>query len=147
MKMKFVPMTSIRIFIESFGLPSLKVKPEQASECKIRDGPYGIPNPFVEGLSAAKPKLRVSHPLEASERNYYLNEEKMNMAMLRNIQGLHAPLKLIGRLPFLPSSNLQHEVLTGRDLDIGFEDILNIPDMCETAGQPHAVVERTLGLL
>ncbi|XP_014355560.2 proteasome maturation protein [Papilio machaon] len=140
----------------SFGLPSLKVKPEQASECKIRDGPYGIPNPFVEGLSSAKPKLRVSHPLEASERNYHLNEEKMNMAMLRNIQGLHAPLKLtmerkfakkIGRLPFLPSSNLQHEVLTGRDLDIGFEDILNTPDMCETAGQPHAIVERSLGLL
>lgn len=47
----------------------MKVKPEQASECKIRDGPYGIPNPFVEGLTAAKTKLRVSHPLEASERN------------------------------------------------------------------------------
>ncbi|XP_013134654.1 PREDICTED: proteasome maturation protein [Papilio polytes] len=117
----------------SFGLPSVKVKPEQASECKIRDGPYGIPNPFVEGLTAAKPKLHVSHPLEASERNYHLNEEKMNMAMLRNIQGLHAPLKLTMERKFAKK--------------IGFEDILNLPDMCEAAAQPHAVVERSLGLL
>ncbi|CAG5055930.1 unnamed protein product [Parnassius apollo] len=140
----------------SFGLPPLKVKPQPASDIKVQDGPFGIPNPFVEGLGTTKPKLGMSHPLEASERNYHLNEEKMNMTMLRNIQGLHAPLKLtmemkfakkIGRLPFLPSSNLQHDVITGRYLDIGFEDILNTPDLCEIAGQPHAVVERSLGLL
>lgn len=53
----------------------------------------------------------------------------------------------IGHLPFLPSSNLQRDVLSGRHLDIGFEDILNTPEFCEVAGQPHAVVERSLGLL
>lgn len=43
------------------------------------------------------------------------------MTVLRNTQGLHAPLRLamerraakqIGRLPFLPSSNLQLDVST-----------------------------------
>ncbi|XP_068627950.1 proteasome maturation protein [Battus philenor] len=140
----------------SFGLPSLKVKPENAVTNNLQVGPFGVSSPFVSGLGSTKPKLGIAHPLETSERNYHLNEEKMNMAMLRNIQGLHAPLKLtmemkftkkIGRLPFLPSSNLQHEVLTGRHLDIGFEDILNTPDFCEVAGQPHAVVERSLGIL
>jgi len=52
----------------------------------------------------------------------------MNMILLRNTQGLHAPLRMamelkatekIGRLPFLPSSNMMRDVLLGRDQDIG----------------------------
>ncbi|XP_023952825.2 proteasome maturation protein [Bicyclus anynana] len=140
----------------SFGLPSLKVKPEHAGNIPIQEGPYGVSSPLVAGFEGAKSKLGMSHPLQASERNYHLNEEKMNMAMLRNIQGCHAPMRLsmerkfaskVGRLPFLPSSNLQHDVFTGRYLDIGFEDILNTPEFCEISGQPHAVVERSLGVL
>lgn len=58
----------------------------------------------------------------------------MNFALLKRNQGLQAPLKLmmereaaskVGRLPFLPSSNVMREVLEGRDEEIGFEDILN----------------------
>ncbi|XP_030023574.2 proteasome maturation protein [Manduca sexta] len=141
----------------SFGLPSLKVKPEVGGKnMPIQEGPFGVPNPMVAGIAGTRTKLGFAHPLELSERNYHINEEKMNLAMLRNIQGLHAPMKItmerkfaskIGRLPFLPSSNLQHEVLTGRHIDIGFEDILNPLELCEVAGQPHAVVERSLGLL
>lgn len=142
----------------SFGLPSLKVKPENDIKgVPIHEGPFGVPDPFVAGLTATSSKLGVTtHPLELSERNFHKNEDKMNMAMLRNVQGLHAPLKLtmerqfaskIGHLPFLTSSNLQHDVLTGRYLEIGFEDILNPLEFCEVAGQPHAVVERSLGLL
>ncbi|XP_053600335.1 proteasome maturation protein [Plodia interpunctella] len=140
----------------SFGLPSIKVKPEHAVDIQVHEGPFGVPDPLVAGIGGSKLKLGTTHPLEVSEKNYHFNEEKMNMAMLRNIQGLQAPLKLsmerkfaskVGRLPFLPSSNLQRDVLTGRYLDIGFEDILNTSDLCEVAGQPHAVIERSLGLL
>ncbi|CAK1551859.1 unnamed protein product [Leptosia nina] len=142
----------------SFGLPSVKVKAEHdANVCKpVHQSLFGVPDPMVAGLGSTRNKLAVAHPLQVSEKNYHLNEEKMNMAMLRNIQGLHAPMKLsmekrftnkIGRLPFLPSSNLQCDVLTGRYLDIGFEDILNVPELREVAGQPHAVVERSMGLL
>lgn len=76
--------------------------------------------------------------------------------MLRNVQGLHAPLRIgmelkaakkIGRLPFLPSSNVMCESLTGRDLEIGPEDIFNTSEFQEVAGQPHAVCERSLKLL
>lgn len=50
------------------------------------------------------------------------------MVLLRNSQGLHAPMRLamelkatekIGRLPFLPSSNMMKDVLLGKDEEIG----------------------------
>lgn len=53
----------------------------------------------------------------------------------------------IGHLPFLPSSNVMMDALTGKDLGIGPEDVFNTSEFCEIAGQPHAVVERSLGLL
>lgn len=80
----------------------------------------------------------------------------MNMAILRNTQGLHAPLRIamemkaaskIGHLPFLPSSNLMMDVLTGRDLEIGPEDIFNTNEFNETMLMPHATMERSLKLL
>lgn len=80
----------------------------------------------------------------------------MNFSTLRNIQGLHAPLKLqmeyraasqIQRLPFLPSSNLALDTLRGNDEAIGFEDILNDPAQSEMMGEPHMMVEYKLGLL
>lgn len=53
----------------------------------------------------------------------------MEMLVLRNTQGLHAPMKLameikaaekVGRLPFLPSSNIMRDVLLGYDEDLGY---------------------------
>lgn len=76
--------------------------------------------------------------------------------MLRNVQGLHAPLRIgmelkavkqVGRLPFLQSSNALYDSLTGRDLEIGPEDIFNTAEFREVTGQPHAVCERSMGLL
>lgn len=55
--------------------------------------------------------------------------------------------KKIGRLPFLPSSNIMLDSLTGRDMEIGPEDIFNLPEFNESMGQPHAVIEKSLGLL
>ena len=68
-----------------------------------------------------------SHPLELSEKNLQLNQDKMNFSTLRSIQGLFAPLKLqMELLLFLPSSNLSSlDILRGNDETIGFEDILN----------------------
>lgn len=51
------------------------------------------------------------------------------------------------RLPFLESSNALYDSLTGKDLEIGFEDILNTMEFREQLYQPHAVVEKSLGLL
>lgn len=80
----------------------------------------------------------------------------MEMNMLRNTQGLHAPMKMamelkaarkVGRLPFLQSSNLMADVLLGRDDQLSFEDFLSPVEFREEGGQPHAIVEKSLGIL
>uniref|UniRef100_A0A670HXR0 Proteasome maturation protein n=1 Tax=Podarcis muralis TaxID=64176 RepID=A0A670HXR0_PODMU len=85
-----------------------------------------------------------------------LNQDKMNFSTLRNIQGLHAPLKLqmefqavkqVQRPPLLPSSNLSLDIWKGNCDCLGFEDILNDPAQREGMGDPHLLVEHKLGLL
>ncbi|XP_041817879.1 proteasome maturation protein [Chelmon rostratus] len=119
-------------------------------------GAYGVQDSLRSGFSSVKNELLPSHPLELSEKNFQLNKDKINFSTLRNIQGLHAPLKLqmeyraarqIQRLPFLQSSNLALDTLQGSDEAIGFEDILNDPAQSEMMGEPHMMVEYKLGLL
>uniref|UniRef100_A0A8B9U9K6 Proteasome maturation protein n=1 Tax=Anas zonorhyncha TaxID=75864 RepID=A0A8B9U9K6_9AVES len=108
------------------------------------------------GFTSVRSELLPSHPLELSEKNFQLNQDKTNFATLRNIQGLHAPLKLqmelravkqAQRLPFLHSSNMAVDTLRGNDECIGFEDILNDPSQSEVMGEPHMMMEYKLGLL
>ncbi|KAM5288015.1 LOW QUALITY PROTEIN: proteasome maturation protein [Ctenodactylus gundi] len=119
-------------------------------------GPFESHDLLRKGFSCVKNELLPSHPLELSEKNFQLNQDKMNFSTLRNIQGLFAPLKLqmefkavqqVQRLPFLPSSNLSLDILRGSDETIGFEDILNDPSQSELMGEPHSMVEYKLGLL
>ncbi|KAJ9583942.1 hypothetical protein L9F63_021716, partial [Diploptera punctata] len=140
----------------SFGLPSVKPKVTGPSRFNINEGSYGVPDAMKHGHAAAKSQLEITHPLQLSEMKYTQNQEKMNLLMLRNIQGLHAPLRInmelnaakkIGRLPFLHSSCFMTDVLTGRDEEIGFEDFLNTAEFREQMVQPHASVEKHIGLL
>ncbi|KAF7287210.1 proteasome maturation protein [Rhynchophorus ferrugineus] len=140
----------------SFGLPSLKAKASQPAQYGFQEGEFGVPDLMVSGLSSAKSRLENVHPLEQSELNYRENTHKMNMTILRNNQGLHAPLRIamelksakkIGHLPFLKSHNVMYDSLTGHDLEISPEDVFNTGEFVELAGQPHAVVEKSLGLL
>ena len=80
----------------------------------------------------------------------------MNMSILKKVQGIQAPLKLmmerqaasqVGRLPFLASSNLMKDVLEGKDEEIGFEGFLGNREEPEVMGPPHLVVERSLNIL
>uniref|UniRef100_A0A8B9RPY2 Proteasome maturation protein n=1 Tax=Accipiter nisus TaxID=211598 RepID=A0A8B9RPY2_9AVES len=110
----------------------------------------------ISSFTSVKNELLPSHPLELAEKNFQLNQDKTNFATLRNIQGLHAPLKLqmefravkqAQRLPFLHSSNIALDTLRGNDECIGFEDILNDPSQSEVMGEPHMMMEYKLGLL
>ncbi|KAJ8951010.1 hypothetical protein NQ318_006394 [Aromia moschata] len=140
----------------SFALPSVKPKPEIPDRFGVHEGIFGTQDLMTNGLARAKCDVDTSHPLAASVQNYKAHQDRMNMSILRNTQGLHAPLRIamelksakkIGRLPFLPSSNIMHDAMTGRDLEVGPEDIFNTLEFMEVVGQPHAVVERSLGLL
>ncbi|KAK0176647.1 hypothetical protein PV328_000763 [Microctonus aethiopoides] len=116
---------------------------------------YGITNPMIHGPISYQ-NHQFSHPLESSESAFHQNKLQQEMKVLRNVQGLHAPMRLamelkatnsIGRHPFLPSSSLMKDVLLGRDEEIGFADILNTLDHTEQMGQPHAIVEKKMQLL
>jgi len=119
---------------------------------------FDLPNAMVDGLNAKaeRSKLTVGHPLEASEKTYHGRLEQMDFAMLRKVQGMHAPLRLqmernatrkVGHLPFLPRHNASYNVLIGKDETIDFDDFLGHPKDAETMGQPHAMVERQQRLL
>lgn len=67
-------------------------------------------------------------------------------AQLRYMMELNATAKT-GRLPFLPSSNASRDALLGLDEMISPTDIYGKPEFSETICQPHAVVEKRLGIL
>ncbi|KAH8333924.1 hypothetical protein KR059_004543, partial [Drosophila kikkawai] len=128
---------------------SLKVKPVEVTVLNAA-GRVGMPteaNCFNQ--------LAHVHRLRDSELTYNEHQYNLDMQMLRNREGLGVPLKMgmerfaarqVGRLPFLTSSNLMDDVLTGRYDTIGFEDFMNLPEYNEQMRQPHAVVEKSLGI-
>ncbi|KAL1131696.1 hypothetical protein AAG570_011309 [Ranatra chinensis] len=94
--------------------------------------------------------IEPAHPLQLHEENYSMMDEKMGMKLLREVQGLHAPLKLateiratklIGHLPFLQCSKLSFATVKGLDDVIDFTDILNPVDLFEKNIVPHVAME------
>ena len=76
--------------------------------------------------------------------------------MIRNHHGMGAQLRYMmeinatrktGRLPFLPSSNISRDVLLGLDEMISPTDIYGTSEFSEKTSQPHAVIEKRLGIL
>lgn len=76
--------------------------------------------------------------------------------MIRNHHGMGAQLRYMmeinavsktGRLPFLPSSNISRDVLLGLDEMISPTDIYGTSEFSEKIPQPHAVIEKRLGIL
>ncbi|KAK9507253.1 hypothetical protein O3M35_007156 [Rhynocoris fuscipes] len=140
----------------NFELPSLKAGAEEKTDLGLRSGTYGVHDTFLFGLATVKNNLEPCHPLELSEKNFVANEEKMQMNLLRNNQGLHAPIKLaaelratraVGRLPFLESSGLSAATIKSSDDYIDFGDFLNLPEQDERFFVPHIVMEHHLGIL
>ncbi|CAD7667237.1 unnamed protein product [Nyctereutes procyonoides] len=97
-----------------------------------------------KGLPCVKNELLPSHPLELSEKNFQLNQDKMDFSTLRNIQVLFVPLKL--QMEFKASKPFTG-YWRGNNETTGFEDILNDPSQSELMGEPHLMVAYKLGLL
>ncbi|CAH1268362.1 POMP [Branchiostoma lanceolatum] len=121
-------------------------------------GQYGVKETMksAEGLSGVKSTLVAAHPLEASEALVRKNRDQVDFTMLRNVQGMHAPLRLqmerhiagkVQRLPCLHSSNVALDTLRGQDEHIDFNHVLNDPTAPEVMGDPHIMIERRAGIL
>lgn len=140
----------------SLGYPPLRPVPEGSTKASFKEDIYGLPNVMLHGFHKVKEDLTASHPLEYSEKNWDANREQMDFTMLRNMQGIHAPLRLnmerrtaaqMRRLPCLPSSNIMLNSLTGKLDTVDFDDVLNNPMEFEVMGQPHAMLERQMKLI
>ena len=145
-------------------MPTIRPRAEEAVEASSTlfepDADLKIHEPaqtLTTGIPATLARPRgTAHPLETSEARWNEHQDKIRMTVLRNTQGVHAPFRLlmerkaashVSRLPFLPSHNVALDVLTGNDEFVGFEDILGGPEVGEVMGNPHAMVEKRLGLL
>ncbi|RWS22703.1 proteasome maturation protein-like isoform X2 [Leptotrombidium deliense] len=113
-------------------------------------------NVLLDGFTAPRNYVSVRHPLEKADVSFKQRADEMTFSMLKNVQGVQAPLKLlmerraasqVGRLPFMHSSNLMLDILEGNDDVIGSEDFLNDCATPEVMGPPHLVMERKLGIL
>lgn len=80
----------------------------------------------------------------------------LNSQMIRDHHGMGAQLKFmmelnaankVGRLPFLPSSNASRDALLGYDEMITPMDIYGTAEFSEHTQQPHAVMEKKMGIL
>jgi len=111
---------------------------------------------MINGFGSIRQQMRGKHPLEALERTREERIDNSNYGLLKSVQGIHAPLRLmyerraaehIGRLPFMASSNIMLDVLTGKDETIDFDDFLNDRNESELLSSPHMTVEKQLRLL
>jgi len=150
----------------SFGMPTIRPRAGDdvdGSSSSIFTGGEGdlkihdVAQTLTTGVPAtlARPHGAV-HPLEESEARWNEHQDKIRMTVLRNTQGVHAPFRLmmerraasqVSRLPFLPSHRVALDVLTGNDECVGFEDFLGGQEVGEVMGNPHALVEKRMGLL
>ncbi|ESO83850.1 hypothetical protein LOTGIDRAFT_168894 [Lottia gigantea] len=131
----------------SFGYPTLRPQNDGDQPIKLPKGPYSVPETLTTGLKNAR-DTTPGHPLEYSEKHWAENQEAMDFMMLRNMQGIHMPLRLkmeqnitskMQRLPCLPSSHVMLDTLTGRNTTVDFDDILNVRDEAEVLGHPHVL--------
>lgn len=98
----------------------------------------------------------LDHPLKASEEAHLTKELEFDMQMLRRNEGLAAPMRImmelnaykqVGRLPFLPSSRVHMDVITGRDETIDFSDFLGTEEFSERLCHPQTVAEKKLNFM
>jgi len=106
---------------------------------------------LLNGFHSVRQQLVGRHPLEALDSTYGQRLDNQNFLLLKSIQGIQAPLRLIHerraaqrvqRLPVLNSSNLMLDVLTGKDELIGPEDFLNDVSQPEVMPPIHMLCER-----
>jgi len=112
---------------------------------------------MLNGLNSSRPidALNASHPLERSLPKHAAKQNEIDVKMLTKMQGIHAPMRLImerkavrniGHLPCLHRHNALLDALTGRDMEMQFEDFLGSPIDSEKMVAPHACIEKQLGI-
>ncbi|KAJ3031805.1 UNVERIFIED_CONTAM: hypothetical protein HDU68_012311 [Siphonaria sp. JEL0065] len=116
---------------------------------------YKVHDTMRNGLHTVRSDVIGGHPLEAHLENWDLTQQQLKLDMARSVYGLHQPLRIQmeqhivsqpKRIPVLKQSNLAHDILTGKDSTIEFEDFLGESDPSMFLLDVHGCAERTLGM-
>nr|CAG4645269.1 EOG090X0J8E [Leptodora kindtii] len=116
---------------------------------------FDVKDEMIYGMNNGKKVDMISavHPLMHGLVSHSKKQDEMSNLMLRKTQGLHAPLRLVmeknalkevGHMPFLHRHNALMDALTGRDMDMEFEDFLNNKAEQEKMMAPHIMLEKHL---
>ncbi|XP_054163436.1 proteasome maturation protein-like [Oppia nitens] len=126
------------------------------SDDQLLRPPQADNNILLNGFRSIRQQVTGRHPLEALDKTYDRRTDGHSFQLLKSIQGIHAPLRLIherraagqiNRLPGLQSSNLMLDVLTGRDETISPEDFLNdVSQYQEVMAPTHLLCERQFNI-
>merc|ERR1712029_163979 len=119
-------------------------------------GDLSMTDKLGNGLSQVRHPIEAVHPIQTSEQNFHKNREMAQMALLKKMQGIHAPIRLqmekrlvskAGHLACITTrSNVSADILNGNDGSIGFEDFLGQPENYEgmCMSNSHDVIEAAL---
>eukprot|EP00549_Striatella_unipunctata_P024540 CAMPEP_0118694614 /NCGR_PEP_ID=MMETSP0800-20121206/12636_1 /TAXON_ID=210618 ORGANISM="Striatella unipunctata, Strain CCMP2910" /NCGR_SAMPLE_ID=MMETSP0800 /ASSEMBLY_ACC=CAM_ASM_000638 /LENGTH=130 /DNA_ID=CAMNT_0006593129 /DNA_START=101 /DNA_END=496 /DNA_ORIENTATION=+ len=128
--------------------------PTMSSSIPMMNKPYNMMEVGPNGNNLAS-QSREIHPVDRMQRA--TGGSALDLDMVRRVYGSGLAMKLAternmasrvgGRLPGLPQSNLMHDALSGRDLDLDFGDVLGgalaprqyVPNV-------HAAMEQKLSL-
>eukprot|EP00808_Paulinella_micropora_P004077 g60016.t1 len=109
-----------------------------------------------DGLGTLKSEVADPvHPVQQIQREFARKQAATKRLMLARVYGQHFPLRLqmeeailtqFQRLPGLKSSFAGMESLTGRDVEIEFEDTLADPEFNPRFVDFHAEMDKRLGI-
>jgi len=124
--------------------------PSKSASVQETANTFGLHDNLQYGPRSISAEVNTQSDLRNRLQNWDETQDNVKLNMLRNAQGLHAPMrvlmerKIVSRnphMPSLPQSNLHLDILMGRDETIEPSDIF---DMCDTK-QPldiHADMEK-----
>lgn len=113
--------------------PSLRLTPSsnpKAASVKDTSNSLGLHDTLQYGPRSIATEVKTVSPIRHRLENWEQTQDNLKLTMQRNIDGLHAPVRLLmerkivssmAQMPTMPQSNLHLDILMGRDeiLDVG----------------------------
>ncbi|KAJ1561764.1 hypothetical protein HK405_002927 [Cladochytrium tenue] len=107
------------------------------------------------GPRAVRADVIQGHPLESHLQKWDATQDSFKLASVRQTQGAHMPIRilmereLVGqrmRIPALKRTPFAEDILSGRDMNIEFEDFLGDMDSTVHRVDVHGAMEVKMGM-
>ncbi|KNC81652.1 hypothetical protein SARC_06039 [Sphaeroforma arctica JP610] len=134
--------------------PTIKPSPQYSEVTKVTTGAFGVHDTLRNGQGHALSHADNAHPVELMQKQTKVSQKQLRLQMLRDVQGLHAPMRLtteraliskpLHHMPCITTSNIALETFDNTDEFIDYTDYLNDPRDAPEMGDPHIMMEYKL---